>query len=194
MRTTKFFLVAIAVTFPFAAGGQQKPSQSDQESKITLKVIPSIPSCVDWTNLGTTNPKLVNRCSDSHTIGVTNFSAGRPVKDRVFHLNSGEERPVQFPGDLMVIQWVKDWVSDGPDDGSPLLLISNHKDGDMVVWEVRNASPDRFNAFQATVYRSGKRDGVAYYAIPPGQTRTIVAMPKLDTGAVILDWSRLDPP
>ncbi|MDA9398699.1 MULTISPECIES: hypothetical protein [unclassified Bradyrhizobium] len=194
MSFGKLSIIVVASTFvASSAFGQQKPAV-EQPSLTTEFVEKSIPACVDWTNLGTTNPKLLNSCGASHTIGVSNYSAGRHILDRVFHLEHGEERPVAFPGDFMAIDWVKGWTPDGADDGARYLTLYHYDAGGGVdLWTVRNNSPDRYNAYQYAVYKNGKRYGTSFGVAKPGETDRLFAFVPGETGQLILEWSRLDP-
>jgi hypothetical protein len=188
MRTaicfTVFWLAAASGAF-----AQQRPAVDAMSTKRDV-----IPSCIDFTNLGTVNPKLKNSCPDSQTIGVSNYRGGVHILDRVFHLKHGEERSITFPGDYMAITWVKDWTSDGNDDGSGYLVLT-HRDvgGGYILWEVRNASADRFNAFTYTVLINGKIAGHAMDVIGPGQSSRLYAFAPDEKGYLSLEWSRLDP-
>jgi hypothetical protein len=122
-----------------------------------------------------------------------NDKNGNKVSARVFHLWHKETRPIAFPGYQMFIEWEKGWTNDGTDDGSQFLTSSHRDISGSDVWEAHNNSPDRFNAFQYIIYRNGRRYGVAYLVLPPGQTARIFLFTAPDTGTLILEWSRLDP-
>jgi len=195
MRLVQLLISLCLTPFIVHAAFAQQKELPQQQPKITadVNVRPATPSCVDWTNLGTTNVKLLNACGDSHTIGVSNYRAGKHILDRVFHLKHGEERPVASPGDFMAIDWVKDWSNDGPDDGSSFLALWHHDVDGMDLWEVRNTSAGRYNAFQYIVYKNGRREGASYDVLAPGASSRLYAFFPNEVGQLILEWSRLDP-
>ncbi|MGT2467453.1 hypothetical protein ACVOMV_25095 [Mesorhizobium atlanticum] len=150
--------------------------------------------CVDFTNLGTANPKLLNSCNDEKTVQVVNYDKnGNLVATRVFHLWDKETRPLAFPGYQMAIEWEKGWTSDGADDGARFLTLYNHDIDGEDVWEVRNSSSDRYNAFRYKVYENARLFGSTWYVLMPGQSAKIYGFIPPDKGYLILDWSRLDP-
>jgi hypothetical protein len=93
----------------------------------------------------------------------------------------------------MTIDWVKNWVNDGPDDGSAYLTIWHHDVDGSDLWEARNTHADRFNAFQFIVYKDGVKEATGIDVLPPGKSSRLWAFFPGETGAVILEWSRLDP-
>ena len=188
MMSAIFALSGPAIVSPAVAQRTFVP-----DAEVRTATTPPVPTCVDFTNLGTNNPKLLNSCDDAHTIGVSNYSAGVHILDRVFHLNRKEERPIAFPGDLMAIDWVKDWTNDGPDDGQAFLQLSHRNLGGTDLWEVKNNHPSRFVAFNYIIYQNAKRDGYTFHALGAGKTDRLFGFYPPDTGFLILDWARLDP-
>jgi hypothetical protein len=163
----------------------------DAEAR-TRKLTP-IPACVDFSNLGTNNPKLLNSCDDDHTIGVSNYRAGVHILDRVFHLNRKEERPIAFPGDLMGIDWVKDWTNDGAEVGDAFLHLYHRDLGGTDLWEVRNNHPSRVVAFNYIIYENGKKNQSTWHALGSGKIDRLHGFTPPDKGFLVLDWARLDP-
>jgi hypothetical protein len=191
IKTMLRYMTTAVCTLPIlgvAAYAQESPNRANIE-----KARPPI-NCADFTNLGTTNPKLLNSCNDGITVNVVNYDRnGVKVAERVFHLWHKEARPIAFPGYEMFIDWEKGWSNDGADDGSQFLTLWHHDISGSDVWEARNTSSDRFNAFQAIVYENGRRCCVSYLVLPPGQSGRLYSFYPPDKGTLVLEWSRLDP-
>jgi hypothetical protein len=171
------------------------PTPSPSVPFAVLVRVPQASSCVNFTNLGTNNPKLDNSCPHQVTVAVGDYdAAGNKVGERIFHLSARETRPIAFPGNQMGIEWEKGWASDGVDDGSAFLTLTHHTmAGGSVLWEATNNNPSRFNAAQYRVYENGKKTGAAQPILAPGQTLGLYAFLPGDIGFVVLEWSRLDP-
>lgn len=174
------------------------PVIAHEGPSVTVHDLDTAKNCVAFDNLGTNNPRLINPCATDRTVRVLNYDAdGKQVADRIFHMASRTfgkgARPIKMPGVTMFIDWEKGWMNEGGDDGSSFLSVTHHNANGAEVWEVRNTSADRYNAFSLKVIENGRHTMDVITALPPGQTGKMFAFMPGEPGAVIVDWSRLDP-
>lgn len=153
--------------------------------------------CVDFTNLGTVNPKIINQCNDvGRTVTVMNFDTnGRPILERILHLERMETRPIQFPGYSMGIRKEEaDWLNKGGDEGSRFFTsYTTDVGGGYYIIYGKNQSADRFLAVLCEVYVNNKYQGTATAAIAPGDSRRFEYIGPNHSAFITLMWARLDP-
>ncbi|CCV06707.1 hypothetical protein MESS2_350079 [Mesorhizobium metallidurans STM 2683] len=150
--------------------------------------------CADFTNLGTNNPKLFNKCGRQKTIKVVNWDKnGNPVATRWFHLEDGRERPVAFPGFQMAISEVREFEDKGDDDGSALISLTKQTHSGYVVWDIENRSPDRWNAISYSAFYGTRKFMDVTYALAPTERINFWGAFEDENPLMYLNWSRLDP-
>lgn len=188
---TRSFLVAgLMLVCALAVRAQAQ----NNELKAETRTLSSPGSCADFSDLGTSTPKLLNLCPNVRTVRVVNYDRNaNKVADRVFHLWHKEVRPVASPGYQMFIDSEEGWSNAGSDDGAHFIDLTHRDVGGSDLWEAKNRSPDRFNAAQFIVYENGRRKGASWIVLPPGQGARMYAFTPPNTGALVLEWSRLDP-
>lgn len=184
----------IAALFVMLVAGSASAEETQDQIKAEIRKIEASGSCVNFSNLGTNNPKLLNNCNEKRTVQVTNYDRNaNKVAERVFHLDGRETRPIEFPGYTMGIDWEKGWSSDGAEDGARFINLNNRDLSGSDLWEARNTSSDRFNAVNFVVYQNGLRYATSSIILPPGQSGRVFVFTPPNTGVLTIDWSRLDP-
>lgn len=150
------------------------------------------PKCVNFRNLKTDKPEIFNNCDKPLTIGLASFDGDRYLGTRIYHVWRKTTRPFKSIGDAVVVDWVKDWASEGADDGSQFLSFSQVQDGVDQLWYVKNSSP-RHNAFALKLFYNyyGITHAV-HYVLAPNETAPVFSFHN-DVGRVMIEWSRLDP-
>lgn len=150
--------------------------------------------CVDFTNIGTNNPKILNSCGDFVTAKVLNWDReGRLVATRYFHLNRDQERPLAFPGYEMAVSSVEPRFKEtGGYDGSRFLTVTRRSDDGFAWWEVTNSSGDRFNA-TSFMARTDRQQFEVIYAIEPATTIRMWGDFEDQHPQFYLKWAELDP-
>jgi hypothetical protein len=96
-KLSSFLITGIAIlSLSFSAFAAER--RSGTEIDADFEQSKSLSSCVNFTNLGTVNPKLLNSCNSQATVQVSNYAMnGKKVAERIFHLWRNEERPLAFP-------------------------------------------------------------------------------------------------
>ncbi|RWM32609.1 MAG: hypothetical protein EOR77_21505 [Mesorhizobium sp.] len=150
--------------------------------------------CVDFTNIGTNNPKILNSCGDFVTAKISNWDKeGRLVATRFFHLNPDMERSLAFPGYQMVVSSIaEDFKQTSGDDGSRFLSLTRHSDRGFAWWTATNHSGDRFNATSFMARRDGQQFEVIY-TIEPATSVDIWGWHEDMNPQLYLNWAELDP-
>jgi hypothetical protein len=151
------------------------------------------PKCVTLRNIKTDKPEIFNNCDEPLTIGLASFDGDKYLGTRVFHVWRKTKRVFKPLGTLAAVDWVKDWVSEGADDGSQYLTFSQTQDGVDQLWHVKNNSPTQHNAFALKLFYDyyGITHAV-HYVLAPNETAPVFSFHN-DVGRVVIDWSRLDP-
>jgi hypothetical protein len=151
------------------------------------------PACVSFRNLKTEKPELFNNCDKPLTIGLASFHGDKYLGTRIFHVWRKTKRPFTFVGDIVAVAWVKDWASEGIDDGSQFLSFSQVQDGPDQLWYVKNTSPRQYNAFALKIfYNYYPIANAVHYVLAPNETAPVFNFHN-DVGRVMIEWSRLDP-
>jgi len=151
-------------------------------------------SCVVFSNLGTVDPHILNSCGRGALATVANYSnTGDLILTREFHLMSGEERSLQFPGFHMRVIAATDWDRGTGEDGFAYadLTHTTLNDG-QVLWEVHNRNPSRYIAFRAIIVENGVYHGASTASVPPGGSVRIYAF-YFYPGYAYFDWVVLEP-